>query len=112
MKKKLAKDLESTDRTLIYRKRDDSGIVSPRISGAFSDWRDGQESILFVIPHDDDAVLGAGLMILQAVREGLPVRVAITTDGSMGYNRIQDKFKIVEIRRQETLRSFEILGIP
>lgn len=69
------------------------------------------EKWLFIAPHDDDIVIGAGLLLQQAVREGKRIKVLITTDGSMGYCDLQEKNNIVTIRRRETLESFGKLGI-
>lgn len=67
---------------------------------------------LFVSPHDDDLCIGAGLLMQAAVASGVEVQVAIVTDGCLGYCGAEQKDSIIEIRRQETLRSFELLGIP
>ncbi len=70
-----------------------------------------EEKWLFIAPHDDDIVIGAGLLLQQAVRQRKPIKILITTDGSMGYCDLTEKDSIVEIRRRETLASFKILGI-
>lgn len=67
---------------------------------------------LFVSPHDDDLCIGAGLFMQAAIREGATVHALIVTDGCMGYCRIEDRDQIVQIRREETYRSFAVLGIP
>ncbi|GAB4150290.1 MAG: hypothetical protein Tsb009_25040 [Planctomycetaceae bacterium] len=69
------------------------------------------ECWLFVAPHDDDLCLGAGLLMQAAMQAGVNVRVAIVTDGRLGYCRIEQEDNIIEIREQETIRSFQILGI-
>ena len=66
---------------------------------------------MFVSPHDDDLCIGAGLLMQAAVKAGVDVQVVIVTDGCLGYCGSEQKDGIVEIRRQETLRSFELLGI-
>ena len=70
-----------------------------------------RETWLFVSPHDDDLVIGAGLWIQAAVREGIDVRVLVVTDGRMGYCTLQQRDSIAEIRQRETYESFEILGV-
>ena len=65
-----------------------------------------------VSPHDDDAVLGAGLLIQLAKRENVPVHILIVTDGSMGYCSAEEKDKIAEIRRAESYECYEALGVP
>lgn len=66
---------------------------------------------LFVAPHDDDLCIGAGLLMQAAVLAGVEVQCLIVTDGCLGYCRPEQADSIVEIRRNETLRSFEMLGI-
>lgn len=75
-------------------------------------WQGEQERFLMVSPHDDDAVLGAGLLIQLAKRENVPVHIMIVTDGSMGYCSADEKDRIAEIRRKETLECYKALGVP
>jgi LmbE family N-acetylglucosaminyl deacetylase len=70
-----------------------------------------QQTWLFVSPHDDDLCIGAGLFMQAAIREGADVQVLIVTDGCMGYCRLEDRDRIVDIRRQETYDSFAVLGV-
>jgi LmbE family N-acetylglucosaminyl deacetylase len=70
-----------------------------------------RETWLFVTPHDDDLCLGAGLLMQAAVAEGVDVRVVIVSDGRMGYCTAGQRDGIVEIRRGEAYRSFELLGV-
>ena len=35
---------------------------------------------LLIAPHDDDFILGAGLLVLAAQAQGLPLHVAVATD--------------------------------
>lgn len=65
----------------------------------------------FVSPHDDDLCIGAGLLIQAAVQSGVDVQCVVVTDGCLGYCRPEHADDIIEIRRAETLRSFEILGV-
>ena len=67
---------------------------------------------LFVSPHDDDVCIGAGLFMQAAMREGVTVHVLIVTDGCMGYCQLEDRDRIVEIRRREAYQSYQVLGIP
>jgi LmbE family N-acetylglucosaminyl deacetylase len=71
-----------------------------------------KETFLFVSPHDDDIAIGGSLMVLAAVAEGIPVHIAIVTDGSAGYCSMEEKETIAEIRRAETYASFKMLGVP
>ena len=71
----------------------------------------GEEVWMFVSPHDDDLCLGAGLLMQAAVQAAVDVQCVVVTDGCLGYCRPGQAADIIEIRRRETLRSFEILGI-
>ncbi len=80
---------------------------------SLKEWRGGaRESFLFITPHDDDAVLGASLMILQALREGADVRVAVVTDGRYGYTDLKSRRSISAVRRRETHAAYAELGVP
>ena len=75
-------------------------------------WQNNKESFLFISPHDDDAVGGAGLMIQLARKENIPVHILIVTDGSMGYCSKEEKDKIADIRKAETFECYQSLGVP
>ena len=66
---------------------------------------------LFVSPHDDDMCIGAGLWVQAAIAAGVQVSLLTVTDGRMGYCTVDQKDHIVEIRRQETYESCQILGL-
>jgi LmbE family N-acetylglucosaminyl deacetylase len=70
-----------------------------------------RETWLFVSPHDDDLVIGAGLWMQAAIDAGVDVQVLVVTDGRMGYCTLEQRETISEIRRRETYESFKILGI-
>ncbi len=71
-----------------------------------------RETWLFVAPHDDDLCLSSGLLMQQAVAEGINVQVLVVTDGRMGYCTLEQRDSIVDIRRNETHESFAVLGVP
>ncbi|MBF0431037.1 MAG: PIG-L family deacetylase, partial [Fibrobacteria bacterium] len=77
----------------------------------FPGWKDGQEKILFVAPHDDDIVIGAGLLLQCFLASKVHVDVVITTDGAMGYYDDIDKDSISVTRKKETENSFSILDL-
>ncbi len=77
----------------------------------FRNWQGQHEKWLIVVPHDDDAVIGMGLMIQAALHANIEVHVLITTDGSMGYCHAKHQKNIQEIRRKETLDSFKMIGV-
>jgi LmbE family N-acetylglucosaminyl deacetylase len=81
------------------------------ISLLFPGWTKG-ESVAFLSPHDDDAVLGAGYL-LRAVRRagGVPV-VVVFCKGDAGYSKASEKRTIVARRRREAYAAYEALGVP
>lgn len=90
----------------------DERRVGSKLAEVSRHWQGGQEHFLMISPHDDDAVLGAGLLIQLAKREKVPVHIMIVTDGSMGYCSDDEKNRIAEIRRQESLECYHSLGVP
>lgn len=70
-----------------------------------------RECWLFVGPHDDDLCIGGGLLMQAGVEAGVDLRSVIVTDGRQGYCRAEQREAICGIRWQETLASFEKLGI-
>jgi LmbE family N-acetylglucosaminyl deacetylase len=90
----------------------DERRVGSKLATVSRHWQGDQERFLMVSPHDDDAVLGAGLLMQLAKRENVPVYVLIVTDGSMGYCSEQEKDAIAEIRRRESFECYQSLGIP
>jgi len=86
--------------------------VGPTLASVSRHWKQEKERFLFISPHDDDVVLGGGLMILSALREKVPVHVAVVTDGSMGYCSRKQRATISEIRKEETFAAFKVFGVP
>ena len=82
------------------------------LAGALGAGNLARETWLFVSPHDDDLCLSCGLLMQQAVAEGVNVQVLVVTDGRMGYCTLDQRDSIAEIRRKETYESFELLGVP
>jgi len=70
-----------------------------------------RETWLFVSPHDDDLVIGAGLWMQVAVAAGVDVQVLVVTDGRMGYCTLEQRDTISDVRKRETFESFKILGV-
>ncbi len=81
------------------------------LSDIFNDRDLAQQTWLFVSPHDDDLCIGAGMLLQAAVREGVDVQALIVTDGCLGYCRPEHQADIVQIRRSETIQSFQELGV-
>jgi LmbE family N-acetylglucosaminyl deacetylase len=87
-------------------------LKSNSFADAFSAWKPEKESFVFFAPHDDDAVIGLGLLIAEARRQDIPVRIVVVTDGQNGYTSLHDKPTIIERRAQETIESYTALGVP
>ncbi len=86
--------------------------VGPTLASVSRHWKQEEERFLFVSPHDDDVIIGGGLMILSAVAEKVPVHVAVVTDGSMGYCSEEEQDTISDIRKAETYAACRALGVP
>jgi len=86
--------------------------VADTLAGVSRHWQSDKERFLFISPHDDDVVLGGGLLIQLAQRENIPVHLLIVTDGTMGYCSEQEKAEISEIRQKEALECYKLLGVP
>lgn len=87
------------------------GVKSRKIDLIFEDWRRDNERVLVLSPHDDDALLGAGYLLLAVMSEGCEPHVLIFCDGRAGYSNPDEKEKIVSIRRAESVRAYRKLGI-
>ena len=86
--------------------------VGSYLANVSQHWQGKKERFLMISPHDDDAVLGAGLLIQLAKRENVPVFILIVTDGRMGYCNVDEKDSIAETRRNESFKCYQSLGIP
>jgi LmbE family N-acetylglucosaminyl deacetylase len=93
------------------RRTPDGLLTTTCIAEVFEGWRGPAESWLFVSPHDDDIVVGGGLIFQVAIREGVEVHAAVVTDGRMGYCRLDQRETIAAIRAEEAKKSFAILGL-
>ena len=56
------------------------------------------QKMMIVSPHDDDACIGAGLLIAQAVNEELDVSLVVVTRGDQGYCELDEKESIEGIQ--------------
>lgn len=81
-----------------------------RINLLFPGWKKG-ERVAFFSPHDDDAVLGAGYLILATVRSGGIPHVFVFCRGDAGYSTPAEKKGIVQRRKSEAGRSYGRLGV-
>ncbi len=64
----------------------------------FPDWRPGDEHVVVLSPHDDDALLGAGYLILAALANGAKVSAVIFCDGRAGYSAPAGREAGVEVQ--------------
>lgn len=87
------------------------GTWSDSIETLFPGWEGPSEKICVISPHDDDALLGAGYLILACKKLGATVYVMIVCNGSAGYSDVSEKSIIVERRKQETIRAYNVLGL-
>jgi LmbE family N-acetylglucosaminyl deacetylase len=71
-----------------------------------------QKSAMVFSPHQDDETFGCGGMIAQKREQGVPVAVVFLTDGQGGGNSdAESNNKIVQIRKQESIKALTILGV-
>jgi len=96
----------------IVRLVDDERRVASSLHGVSKHWQGQKEHFLFISPHDDDIAIGAGLLVLLAKQEHVPVHILIVTDGSMGYCSEDEKKTIAKIRHEETFNCYQKLGVP
>ncbi|MFP4153055.1 MAG: PIG-L deacetylase family protein [Alkalispirochaeta sp.] len=86
------------------------GSVRGSLRDVLPDWSE-PERWLFISPHDDDPAVAGGLLLALARAEAVEVRVRIATDGRMGYTPAVSPAEVVDRRREETRRSFELFGV-
>ena len=102
-----------TTMTIYQRLTEDKQVItSENPADVWVDWKDEKETWLFLAPHDDDIILGAGLTFLAALNDGINVHAAITTNGESGYCRPEHRNTIAAIRQQEAEASFSAMGLP
>jgi hypothetical protein len=78
----------------------------------FPGWSPDKERVAVFSPHDDDALLGAGYLILAMLAEGAAVDLIIFCDGRAGYSRPEARESIIVRRGQETRKAYQRLGLP
>ena len=68
--------------------------------------------VMVVIPHPDDAEIGAGGTIARWTREGKDVIYVLCTNGDKGTSDINmNQEELVRIREQEQLAAAKVLGV-
>ncbi len=95
-----------------FRRTKRGMVITDKMETLFSTWKKEEETWLFIGPHDDDIVIGAGLLLQAAIKEGVKVHALVASDGRMGYCKVDQRDSIVDIRKKETAASFQILGLP
>jgi mycothiol S-conjugate amidase len=95
---------------------------APETAAAPVSLQDG-DRVLVLAPHPDDEVLGAGGILREAVRRGLPVRVVFLTHGDsnewsfLAYRKRpvltpSGALAMGAVRHQEALAAAAVLGVP
>lgn len=70
---------------------------------------------LVLSPHQDDETIGCGLLMAEKANRGIPVAVAVATDGRNGWYSPTPRpapHDIAEIRRREWHRALDVLAVP
>lgn len=71
-----------------------------------------KQSWVFITAHDDDPLIGAGMLISIARKLNIKISIVIVTDGCMGYQDISNKGKTIKnVREKETYAAYKLLGI-
>ncbi|MDR2115697.1 MAG: PIG-L family deacetylase [Planctomycetaceae bacterium] len=94
------------------RRNGQETISSGNPADIWSNWQNEKEVWLFIAPHDDDIVCGAGLTFLAALQSQIKVFAAVISNGRMGYCTHEQRPVIAQVRREETQASFAYLGLP
>ncbi len=95
----------------LQRRINETSENKESLSRLFESWYGDEERWLFISPHDDDIVVGAGILVVCAVEHGVHCSMRIATDGSMGYCDLSEKDSITRIRKDEAQESFSVLGV-
>ena len=95
----------------IINNSDNRIVNSTDINLLFQNWRGKDEKIVAVGPHDDDVLIGAGLLLCELRNLGIDIYVAIITDGRKGYCKEEQKHEIESIRKKETELAYTSIGI-
>ncbi len=97
---------------MTYMRRTRDGLLrTANVGELFPDWRAADERWMFISPHDDDVVIGAGLTFQAGMAEGADLHAVVVTDGRMGYCRFEQRRNISKIRAAETAKAYQILGL-
>jgi LmbE family N-acetylglucosaminyl deacetylase len=70
---------------------------------------------LVLSPHQDDETIGCGLLMAEKANRGIPVAVAVATDGRRGWfssTPRPEPHEIAQIRQREWHRALDLLAVP
>lgn len=70
---------------------------------------------LVLSPHQDDETIGCGLLMAEKSNRGIPVAVAVATDGRRGWYSSTPRPEpqdIAQIRQHEWHRALDVLAVP
>ena len=83
---------------------------SKKIDILFPEWQAG-ETVAFLSPHDDDALLGAGYLLKSTVENNGNPLLLIFCSGDAGYSVPEEKDIITQRRKQEAIQAYGMLGV-
>jgi LmbE family N-acetylglucosaminyl deacetylase len=98
---------------IVFSRRSANGLLTTENAAeVLPHWQGAKECWLFISPHDDDVVAGAGLTFQVGLALGAAVHAVVATDGRMGYCRLPQRTTISKVREAEARASFALLGLP
>jgi len=77
----------------------------------FPGWKKSEERVAFFSPHDDDALLGAGYLMIACMDAGAAAHLYVFCDGRAGYSTVEEKDDIVKRRKAETKLAYKEIGL-
>lgn len=83
---------------------------SKTINLLFPGWEEG-ETAVFLSPHDDDVLLGAGYLLKAVNAHNGTSFILIFCSGDAGYSFPEEKDTITQRRRQEAIQAYGMLGV-
>lgn len=95
----------------LYLRRFHNTVRTLATPAAFLGVEGASPRLLFLSPHDDDAVIAAGAFMAAAADSGASVFVAVLTDGAQGYTHAAERESIAAIRARESAECYKGLGV-
>jgi len=90
----------------------DGCIELENIESLFPNWSGKQnETVVFLSPHDDDVLLGAGYCLFACLKSNINVKLIIFHSGNAGYSRLEQRNTITSIRKTESRLAYGSLGL-